>query len=91
MAEQHTTFEEAKLCPKCSMPGEDVATTPAEKDPRKTIHTIYCRNDQCTWFNTPWLVQVNPDGSVPKAYEQLGAKQFPKLSQESETRVMEAL
>ena len=64
-----TTFEEAKLCPKCGRTGEDRAQIPAPRDaklPRGTkIHFIYCVTELCRWFNTPWQVQVNPDGSIP--------------------------
>jgi len=24
-----------------------------------------CRNEACRWFDSPWVIQVNPDGSVP--------------------------
>jgi sulfatase maturation enzyme AslB (radical SAM superfamily) len=30
-----------------------------------TLKTIYCRNERCRWNDTCWIVQVNPDGSVP--------------------------
>lgn len=60
-----TTFEEAKLCPKCEIPGEDVSTVPVPGRPGTTVHTIFCRNEACTWNNTNWIVQVNPDGSIP--------------------------
>lgn len=60
------TFEDLKHCPKCDQPGEETKSIPAPGAPRgTTLKTIYCRNDLCKWFNTMWLVQVNPDGSVP--------------------------
>jgi hypothetical protein len=62
------TFETASRCPKCDMPGEDVSTTPIKERgirPGTVIHNIFCRNDQCKWYNTSWIVQVNPDGSIP--------------------------
>ena len=85
---EKTTFEEAKLCPKCGRPGEDRQTT---KVGRKEVHLIYCVTELCKWFNTPWSVQVNEDGSIPQAYSGIGRKNFPKLSPESETRVNEAM
>jgi hypothetical protein len=85
-----TTFETAKRCPKCEQPGEDVQTMRGSR-PGVLVHTIFCRNQVCIWLNTSWLVQVNEDGSVPEAYQQLGPKSFPKLSPEAETRVQEAL
>lgn len=87
-----TTFEEAKRCPKCDMPGDDKSVTTVTKGRRKVkVHTIYCRNSECKWYNTSWLVQVNEDGSIPQAYQQIGPKQFPKLSAESETRIQESI
>ena len=93
-ATSETTFEEAKRCPKCQQPGDDVSST-EKYSPNKgemvTVHVIYCRNQICPWLNTAWVVQVNADGSIPAAYEQLGDKQYPKLSPETETRVRESL
>ena len=64
-----STYEEAKRCPKCSQPGEVGPIYPAPEQARlpkgTTIHVVYCRNKLCTWFDTAWNVQVNPDGSVP--------------------------
>lgn len=88
-----TTFEEAKLCPKCGKPGEDVRVFDRKNSMGKpvTVHTIYCRVELCPWYNTSWLVQVNEDGTIPDPYSQLGPKQYPKLSEESVTRVQEAI
>ena len=64
-----TTYEEAKRCPKCGQPGEVgpiyAAPAPARLPRGTMIHVIYCRNTLCTWLDTAWNVQVNPDGSVP--------------------------
>lgn len=62
-----TTFEEAKRCPQCNQPGEDRKTIAAPPDlPRgTTVHFIYCGTKLCPWYNTPWLVQLNPDNTVP--------------------------
>jgi hypothetical protein len=85
-----TTFNDAKRCPKCDMPGDDVSSQPAKR--RGTVvHVIFCRNDGCNWYNTSWLVQVNEDGTIPEPYSQIGPKQYPKLSAETETRVQEAI
>lgn len=68
MTEPERTFEDLKHCPKCKEPGEDGGSVPAPGSPKGTrLHTIYCRNERCKWLDTPWFVQVNPDGSVPKA------------------------
>lgn len=85
-----TTFEEAKVCPKCNKPGKDTATKSTAKR-GVFVHIIQCETVLCPWYETTWLVQVNEDGSVPREYEQLGEKQYPLLSQESETAVEEAI
>jgi hypothetical protein len=86
-----TTFEEAKLCPKCGNPGDDRKKT-FERNSRGRlveVHLIYCTTKLCRWHNTAWVVQVNEDGTIPEAYQQLGDKQYPKISQESATRIEE--
>jgi hypothetical protein len=35
-------------------------------------HTIYCRQKLCPWEDTCWIVQVNPDGSVPAPRDHAG-------------------
>ena len=64
-----TTYETATRCPKCDIPGEvrSKQAVPAGKDirPGTTAHIVYCLNERCTWNGTCWVVQVNPDGSVP--------------------------
>jgi hypothetical protein len=62
---RQTTFEEAKTCPKCQKVGQDAKTEPLLDGKGTTLHHIYCRTDGCDWENTPWLVQVNADGSIP--------------------------
>jgi hypothetical protein len=61
-----TTFEEASRCPSCGQPGKDTKSIPIPLGtPGVTrgakIHTIQCQN--CDFG--VWLVQVDPDGSVP--------------------------
>jgi hypothetical protein len=61
-----TTFEEASRCPNCKQPGKDTKSIPVPfGTPGVTkgakIHTIECQN--CDFG--VWLVQVDPDGSVP--------------------------
>lgn len=57
-----STFEIAKQCPKCSVPGED---RKQYKSKESTTHVIYCVNPRCKWYDTPWNVSVMKDGSVP--------------------------
>lgn len=64
-----TTLEQAKRCPRCEQPGEQVRSTRA---PGRIgllgarVLTIECRNERCKWFDSSWLVQINPDGSIPE-------------------------
>jgi len=59
-----TKLDDAKLCPRCKLPGEETAKIPTRKRGTYALHMM-CRNERCKWFNTGWLVQVNPDGTVP--------------------------
>jgi hypothetical protein len=29
------------------------------------LHQYKCTNTRCKWLNEVWLVQVNPDGTIP--------------------------
>jgi hypothetical protein len=72
-----TTFEEAKRCPRCTQPGEQI-NAHTEQRPRRglaTIYTIICRNERCNRFDRTWIIQVNADGTIP--IRQKGAKEFP--------------
>lgn len=61
-----TTYEEATRCPKCKQPGQVVQKIPrSDVGPGVTQHVTVCRTETCSWFETPWFVQVNADGSVP--------------------------
>ena len=70
------TYEEATRCPKCEQPGEVKIKQEAPKQARlpkgTMIHTVYCFNDRCKWYNTSWLVQVNADGTVPAPSDHRG-------------------
>src|SRR5689334_17122459 len=71
-----TTYEEAKRCPKCETPGQETSQRP-RPDGSKLV-TIFCRNERCSWCNTPWVVQVNADGSIPEATTNR-EKSFPQV------------
>lgn len=75
-----TTVEEARKCAKCGKPGAQVATsaTMNQRRQRVTVHTFKCETELCPWFETTWIVQVNPDGTVPIAKP--GPKSFPDLT-----------
>lgn len=63
------TYEEATRCPKCGQPGNVRRKTAPPKGaglkPGTMIHHVYCEHELCPWYDTTWMVQVNPDGSVP--------------------------
>lgn len=58
------TFEEAKRCPRCDQPGEEVQTKHLGR--KGKAHVIHCKNEKCRWFNTGWVVQTDPDGNIPQ-------------------------
>lgn len=64
-----TTLEEARRCPKCSEPGADAGAIAAPSSPGVTrgavLRKFTCMNGRCKWFGEFWMVQVNPDGTIP--------------------------
>jgi hypothetical protein len=84
-----TTYEEAKKCPKCGQPGDVRQVKPSRNNRGEEVevHMVYCVTVLCTWHETAWVVQVNKDGSIPPAYQGLGQKQYPTISQESASRI----
>ena len=72
------TYEVAKRCPKCDLPGQLMSISPTQRR-GVVVHNIYCRNAACKWFDTNWVVQVNADGSVPPPITQQ-EKAFPTLA-----------
>jgi hypothetical protein len=59
-----TTYEEAKRHTVCGEPGEEVKTQRGES-PGVVVHTFECKNTRCADHEGRWLVQTNPDGSIP--------------------------
>jgi hypothetical protein len=77
-----TTLEEAKRCPKCDEPGEHTNTKLGNKNQTRGAknYEFTCRNERCKWLDTPYYVQVNPDGSIPPAYiAKNQAKTYPRI------------
>lgn len=72
-----TTFEEAGRCPEptCRQPGKVIFV---KNIPQGKVHTFECKNERCPRTEERWLVQTNPDGSVPQHTQ--GPKSFPKLN-----------
>jgi hypothetical protein len=58
------TFEEARACPKCAVPGT-VGKSKSIPRTRDQLITITCQNPRCKWYNTNWTVQRRADGTVP--------------------------
>jgi hypothetical protein len=71
-----STFEEARRCPVCQTPGKEVVTRRPQELPRGTkIHVFSCENERCSDLGERWIVQTNPDGSIPQP-GQKGPKAF---------------
>lgn len=58
------SFDEAAKCPKCKHTGETVSQRPAQTG-NGTVFTLECKNKVCPWYETTWIVQRKPDGTVP--------------------------
>jgi hypothetical protein len=83
-----TTYEDAKRCPKCNEPGLKTSEKSAGRNAAHgtRVHTFECRNNRCKWFNEFWVVQVNPDGTVPPPNTNR-QKSFPALPPRSDEDV----
>ena len=79
------TWDEARRCPKCDLAGEEqrgstkIVAQPGVTRGARLIQFI-CRNSRCKWYNTPWEVQVNPDGSIPDPDAPRREKSMPVLT-----------
>jgi endogenous inhibitor of DNA gyrase (YacG/DUF329 family) len=88
-----TTLEEAKQCPKCGKTGK-VTKDSAHRDSRGRpcrLLTVECVTELCIWYDTQYFIQVNEDGSIPEPYSQLGEKQFPRHSVETQVTVQRSI
>lgn len=81
-----TTYEEAKRCPKCHNPGEQVRDVAAPPPTIGRLHLFRCRNERCEWFETDWPVQVRPDGTVVQPDDHKGPKRYPEFTPGMESR-----
>lgn len=79
-------YEEAKRCPKCQQPGDKVSEHSAgpEFKPGTKAHIIMCRNELCRWYDTTWVVQVRPDGTVPDPQILNRQKNYPDMPVDQE-------
>jgi hypothetical protein len=67
MADTDPTYEKAKRCYRCEVPGELMSKSRQQR-PRRgmcTIEIYKCQNNRCRGFERTWPVQVNDDGSIP--------------------------
>src|SRR5262245_58990788 len=48
------------------------------------VFIFHCDNNRCVWFGTGWMVQINPDGTIPMRPSG-GDKAFPELTPAQET------
>lgn len=79
-----TTYDEARRCPKCTELGRDESEKPGPHGSK--LHIIRCLNQRCAWYDTTYVVQVNPDGTVPEANTNR-PKNFPALPPRSDEAV----
>ena len=59
-------WEEARRCPKCNQPGEEVAERRLPERHQGKVVTLACASRLCIQFGDRWIVQVKPDGTIPK-------------------------
>ena len=88
------TFEEVSRCPKCDKPGKETRTLPPPRGTVGKLVEFRCVSELCPWFDTLWMVQVNPDGSIPDPTDHRGKpKMFIKNKADDEMadRVREAI
>lgn len=78
-----TTLEETQRCKPCGFPGKVVQTMkPPHLLPGAKVLVIACDNNRCRYYEERWLVQVNPDGTVPE--HRKGPKAFDLPGRHSE-------
>lgn len=58
-----TSFDERRRCPKCEHLGS-VKLVESRRDGKS--YAARCENERCPWYNTEWVFDVNPDGSLPE-------------------------
>jgi hypothetical protein len=62
-----TLMEEASRCPTCKEPGRHAGTQRPQGLPRgTTVKVMTCDNKRCVQVGENWLIQVNPDGTIPQ-------------------------
>jgi hypothetical protein len=82
-----STYEKATRCPKCTLPG--ILTKTHAGVGGAKVESWTCDNERCKWYTTGWIIQINPDGSIPE--RRPGPKQFEPLSPGMETAARDYL
>lgn len=76
------SWEDARRCPSDGSPGEIVNQQMAKRDsgapPGTKLVTLICKNTRCEFHETPFVVGINPDGTIPDPTT-TREKQFPNL------------
>lgn len=62
------SWEDARRCYECKMVGAEKGRSAGRTGVMRgsTIITLECKNSRCSNNNTPWIVQIRPDGSIPE-------------------------
>jgi hypothetical protein len=82
-------YEQATRCPKCDQPGKLASTNTVPGHLGTQVESWTCVNEACSWFTTGWIVQINPDGTIPD--RTAGPKQYAPLSPGMETAARDYL
>lgn len=82
-------YEQATHCPICDQPGELSSTNSVPGFPGTKVEGWTCVNERCRWFTTGWIIQINPDGTIPD--RTAGPKQYQPLSPGQETAARDYL
>lgn len=81
-----TTYDEARRCYRCKELGRQVGKQRAPERHMGEFHVYRCQNERCIGFERDWIIQVRPDGTVPKP-EMKREKSFPIYGDSSKTRI----
>ena len=71
-----TSYEDAIRCPKCDQPGEVRVKRPLPNVRGASVHTVYCQNPVCIWYDTAWVIQINADGTIPEPKNHTGSNKM---------------
>lgn len=81
------TWETARCCPKCDNAGREDGRLPTAKRGVYVVK-LTCENQLCRWYETPWFVQINEDGSIPDPKGTAQPKMFIVPTSDAETNAL---